>query len=215
MNYSCIIWDWNGTLADDAEASRRATNGMLIRRGMEPITMEQYYAYMDTPIRKFYEHLFDMNTISMETIGDEFYELYPKYFCALHRNVETLLKKIQEQGIPQIILTSGNREIIHNDTERFGIRHYFSQILGADDLMATGKVERAKQWIGEQQMDPDTMVMIGDTLHDFEAAQAMGTRCILFSGGHQARADLVTAGVPVVDSMEELDRILEKGLQKA
>lgn len=50
--------------------------------------------------------------------------------------------------------------------------------------------------------------MIGDSLHDFETARAMKTDCILFSGGHQAKKDLLTAGVPVVDDFEALKALI-------
>lgn len=208
MKYSCIIWDWNGTLADDAEASRLAVNELLLRHEKLPITMEQYYQYIDTPIERFYAHLFDLREISMDTIGQEFYEFYPRFFTALHSGAEDVLRALQETGVAQVILTSGNRQVIHGDTTRFGIRQYFDEILGADDLLAAGKVERGLQWIRNQAISPGKMVMIGDTLHDYDVAHAMGTDCILFSGGHQAKGDLEQAGVPVIDSLKDLYALL-------
>ena len=41
-SYQCIIWDWNGTLADDVGASLSATNDILKKRNQPPITLEQY-----------------------------------------------------------------------------------------------------------------------------------------------------------------------------
>ena len=76
------------------------------------------------------------------------------------------------------------------------------------DLLAQGKVDRAKAWIRQQHVSPARMVMIGDTLHDLEAAQAMGTGCILCATGHQSEADLRTAGVPVVTSFSQLEALL-------
>ena len=52
------------------------------------------------------------------------------------------------------------------------------------------------------------MVLIGDTLHDFETAQAMGVPCILCAIGHQSKADLLSAGVPVVDAFSQLSPLL-------
>ena len=45
--------------------------------------------------------------------------------------------------------------------------------------------------------------MIGDTLHDAEVARAMGTGCVLVARGHQSRETLLTAGVPVMDTLLE------------
>lgn len=46
-------------------------------------------------------------------------------------------------------------------------------------------------------------LMIGDTLHDAEVARAMGTGCVLVARGHQSRETLLTAGVPVMDTLLE------------
>lgn len=203
MKYKVIIWDWNGTLADDVGASFRSTNSILARRNMPSITMEQYYSYMDTPISKFYEHLFNLNEVPMSVLGEEFHEFYPQYFEGLHDGVEELLKELKQSGIKQVILTSGNTKVVDGDLRKYGIREYFEEVLGADDLLAAGKVERGIHWIKAQKIDPAEMVLLGDTLHDYDVAMAMGVNCVLGAMGHQAEKDLLTAGVPVVRSFRE------------
>ena len=208
MKYSCIIWDWNGTLADDVEASLNSVNDTLMRRNMPVINLNQYYSYIDTPIIRFYEHLFDLDEVPMSVMSEEFREGYQKYFQGLHAGAEELLKEIQNQGIPQVILTSSNRELIEGDTKRLGVRQYFDALLGAEDFQAASKVQRGIDWIKSHHHAPETMVMIGDSLHDFEVARAMGTKCILFTGGHQAEKDLRTTGVPIVHDFDELRQML-------
>ena len=206
--YKVVIWDWNGTLADDAKTSLLATNDILRRHGKQPINMEQYYEYIDTPISKFYEHLFDLNEVPMAVIGKEFYEYYPKYFPGLHAGAEALLEELRRAGMVQVILSSAHRKNIEQDAERFGILPYFDAILAADDLLAESKVERGLAWIAEQEISPADMVMIGDTLHDYETARAMGVDCILCAIGHQAERDLKTAGAPVVTAFSQLSELL-------
>ena len=142
MRYRCVIWDWNGTLADDVIASLKATNDILARHGKPPIDLAQYYAYMDTPISRFYEHLFDLNEVPMTLIGREFSEFYPRYFEGLHPGAVTLLRTLQSAGVRQVILSSSHRENVERDTAAQGIRPYFDEILAADDLgraFLTGK----------------------------------------------------------------------------
>lgn len=206
--YEVVLWDWNGTLADDAGASLLATNDILKKRGMPPITMEQYYQYIDTPISRFYAHLFDLNEVPMSVIGPEFCEFYPKYFEGLHAGAEALVKALSRAGVRQVILSSSHRDNIVRDTERLGIRGYFDELLAADDLLAEGKVERGLRWIARQPEPPRSMVLVGDTLHDFETAQAMGVDCILCAIGHQSERDLRTAGTPVVTAFSQLRTLL-------
>jgi phosphoglycolate phosphatase len=206
--YDIIIWDWNGTLADDLDAARHATNDILQKRGREPITLEQYYSYIDTPISRFYEHLFDLNEVPMTVIGQEFNEFYPKYFEGLHPGAAELLQELHQAGKCQVILSASHRQNVEKDTERFGIRAYFDEIIAAEDLLAESKVERARRWIARQNVPPERMVMVGDTLHDYETARAMGTDCVLAAIGHQSRQDLLTAGVPVAAEFSQLKALL-------
>lgn len=208
MKYSCVIWDWNGTLADDVGASLRAVNDSLQARNMAPIDLGAYHSYIDTPIIRFYERLFDLNQVPMETLSREFHAGYEKYFTGLQKGGEALLKWLQDQGVFQVLLSSSNQQIILRDTEKLGVRKYFDLILGAQDYAAGSKVQRGVDYISRQRFSPDSAVMIGDTLHDLETAKAMGTKCILFSGGHQGKSDLLTAGVPVVDDFAELKSLL-------
>ena len=39
-----IIWDWNGTLLDDVDASVNALNKMLVARNLPTITRDYYRA---------------------------------------------------------------------------------------------------------------------------------------------------------------------------
>ncbi len=204
-----IIWDWNGTLADDAYASLQAVNDMLTKRNMPPITMAQYYQYIDTPISRFYEHLFDLKEVPMSVISVEFAEGYARYFHGLHPGAKELLCRFSEAGIQQIILSSGHRDSIIADMERFGILQYFSQVLGAEDHLAAGKVQRGLRWLASQSVCPENMIFIGDTLHDYDTARVMGIPCILCAIGHQSREDLLTAGVPVVDHFSKLEALLK------
>ena len=206
--YSVILWDWNGTLADDLDASLRSTNDILAKRNVPPIGLEQYYEYIDTPISRFYEHLLDLNEVPMEVIGGEFYAFYSKYFEGLHQGAAELLEELKQAGLRQVILSSAHRKNVEQDTARFGIRDYFDDILAADDLLAAGKVERGLQWIARQPEPPASMVLIGDTLHDLDTARAMGVDCILCAIGHQSEADLRASGAKVVTAFSQLRPLL-------
>lgn len=208
MTPNTVIWDWNGTLADDGYAALLVVNDILAKRDMPPITMEQYFQYIDTPISRFYEHLFDLNVVTMDEITREFQEFYPRHFHSLHQGVPELLEALRQRNVRQVILSSGYQEALNRDLRKFHIEGYFDAVLGSSDTLAAGKVQRGLDWMAQQQISPQDMVMVGDTLHDFETAQAMGVPCILCAIGHQSKADLLTAGVPVVDQFSQLEALL-------
>ena len=54
--------------------------------------------------------------------------------------------------------------------------------------------------------ESNDVVMIGDTVHDYEVSQAMDTDCILISSGHNSRERLEETGV--LDSPDEIREVL-------
>ena len=72
-------------------------------------------------------------------------------------------------------------------------------------------MQTALSWLKQNGIDPKTAVFIGDTLHDLETARAIGCDCILTSRGHFSKKRLLTAGVPVADSLDEvLERLMKE-----
>jgi len=49
--YQHIIWDWNGTLMDDAWLCGEIMNGIRARRGRDPITLNRYRALFRFPVQ--------------------------------------------------------------------------------------------------------------------------------------------------------------------
>ena len=49
-NYKHIVWDWNGTLLDDAWLCVEVLNQMLSQRGRAAITLEFYRQHFKFPV---------------------------------------------------------------------------------------------------------------------------------------------------------------------
>lgn len=206
MKYQTVIWDWNGTLLDDLGVALHSVNKILSDRNRPPITLESYYCYLDTPIRKFYEHLFDLNVVPFEELVFEFnrnYDTFQNELVVQEAAVEKL-KFLSAHNCDQLIISAAKTDAIRHYAKRFGVEHYFSAILGADDLLAESKVERAVQYMSSRQYAPEKTIMVGDTVHDYLVAKEIGAHCALLASGHQSKSDLLKCGVPVYDTIAEL-----------
>ena len=53
-------------------------------------------------------------------------------------------------------------------------------------------------------LDPEELLLIGDTEHDFEVASGLGCSCILISKGHQSHELLKSTGAMVLDDLSQL-----------
>lgn len=219
MPLTTIIWDWNGTLADDVRVALQSVNDILARRGRVPITLNDYYSYIDTPIRRFYEHLFSpLDDALFGQILVEFNEGYRLHMddTGLMAGGRETLERFQKAGLRQMIVSSSHiGELLHFG-RLFGVEGYFDPILGAEDFQASGKVEMACRFLREQGIFPDECAVIGDTLHDRDMAKAIGCPVCLLDRGHQGRKELEDSGEPVFHELAEIgDFLLKKSSETA
>ncbi len=206
MKYEYILWDWNGTLLDDLEATLLAVNDILEEYGKQPLDLAAYYSYIDTPIYKFYEHIFDLNVVTMEMIKHKFGRFYDcrALDIKLAEGARGALEECYGAGIKQYILSAAHIDDLLRHAKRLGVFEFFAKIEAAPDYEAGSKIDRAKRLMKEEGIPVNKCVMIGDTLHDFDTAEALGVDCILYSKGHSDYETLKATGKRVCASFEDI-----------
>ena len=206
--YRYVIWDWNGTLLDDLSLCVDVINGMLRKRRMPTVTREEYLAVFGFPVRRYYQALgFDFSRESFEALSHEFIAGYEagRRGCALHPEVRTTLERIAAADQRQALLSASAQDSLRDAVRTFELDAFFDQVAGLDNIYAHSKVELGCELVSSLPCAPSEAVLVGDTLHDAEVAQAMGTGCVLVAHGHQSRARLHQHGATrVVDSLREL-----------
>jgi phosphoglycolate phosphatase len=85
-----------------------------------------------------------------------------------------------------------------------GVDHYFDRISGINDHYANGKLESAKSVLEEMGLNSDKCCLIGDTLHDYEVAKAMGCHNVLIANGHQNIKRLEESKSKVLKNINQL-----------
>ena len=200
-----ILWDWNGTLLDDLAYGMRVRNSTFPAFGLPAIdSVEEYHRQFTFPIRLYYERagVTDENFVE---VAHAWMGEYVRGFSnvQLHPDAQEVLEAFAKAGLKQVVLSATKRDMLEEQIAHFPIRHYFSSVLGLGDIYAGSKEDIGRQYLQTCGIAPRETLMIGDTLHDADVAQAIGANCVLVSRGHQSRETLLTAGVPVVDSLTE------------
>ena len=208
--YKNIVWDWNGTLLNDFTTGLRTLNDMLDRRGVSIVNEKTYKDIFGFPVIDFYHKVgFDMEKESFHNLSLDFVETYDRYITDIFLNPQVLeiLPAIQQQGMKQYILSALKEDILHQMLSDFKIEDYFEQACGSDDIYASSKTERGQRMLSLYKFSPEDTLMIGDTLHDAEVAEALGFDCLLFAGGHNSEWRLrEKAGV--IQDFGELNQLL-------
>jgi phosphoglycolate phosphatase len=74
-----------------------------------------------------------------------------------------------------------------------------------DNHYAESKIENGKKWIAELNFAPQEVLLIGDTIHDYDVSKHMGCDCLLVANGHQSYERLAGLGVEVINSLKEIN----------
>lgn len=202
LNYSHILWDFNGTLFNDVEAGLCSANVLLKRRNKAILTdIGEYRNLFCFPITEYYTRLgLDLRRENFHDLAVEWLEQYHIFSkdAGLYEGITDVLSIIQGRGITQIVLSASERNILLVQLEKLGVLCFFETVLGLDNIYANSKVDIAKRWA--EKATPSRAVLIGDTLHDYEVARAVGIDCVLLSGGHQNEKTLCACSAPVLDN---------------
>ncbi|MEI7492282.1 MAG: HAD family hydrolase [Bacteroidota bacterium] len=206
-DYKHIIWDWNGTLLDDAWLCVEVMNGMLEKRGLKRVSLDFYRSVFTFPVRDYYEKLgYDFDKEPFEEVGMEFMVLYNRrqHECKLHPEVVNVLEAFKQQGFGQSILSAREQNELLTETINLGVDKYFDRIYGLDDHYAHGKTDVGFRLISDLGLPASSLLFIGDTRHDAEVACEIGIDCILIPNGHHSEERLRACSFPLAGSLDEL-----------
>ncbi len=205
-----IIWDWNGTLFDDVDLCVENINWLLKKYNYPQITKERYKEIFTFPVIEYYRRVgFDLEKLDFTKIGKEWMDRYEqkKYQAKLADGALEIVKNFLNKEIKQSILSAYSENTLIEIVERFGLKSYFTYIVGLDNIYAESKINLGKRLLQIINSNNDEILLIGDTVHDFEVAQELGCKCILLSSGHQSRKELEKCGVEVFDELRDLKKL--------
>ncbi len=214
-NIRAIIWDWNGTLLNDVQYCLDILNNLLRDNQLKPITLNQYRDVFTFPVKDYYEKAgFDFRKKSFKELGKIFIDDYEKnkYSLKLFDEAIEVLNHFENLGIEQYLLSAYKQDNLEEILKHFGIKKFFKIIKGLDNIYAGGKKELGILLRKEIIYPMDQVILIGDSLHDYEVAEAMNVHSILISNGHQSADKLRSNGSVVIDELSKLPEIIEPAI---
>jgi len=209
--YQHIIWDWNGTLLDDAPICVQVLNQVLAKYGKPATTLAKYRAAFGFPVEDYYRQLgFDFSVESYEAVADDYISLYHRrqFDCHLHDGVPDVLDRCQREGLSQSILSAYQHDLLTEVVSHFGLSAFFVRLAGRKDHFAAGKAAEGQRLIQDLGLKPSQVLLVGDTLHDHQVAQALGIDCLLIGAGHQDPSRLQACGSPLLGSIRQVPAFL-------
>lgn len=207
--YQNVIWDFNGTIIDDVTIGLDALNVLLRKYGYDQITDLNYYkSIFGFPIKDYYARAgFDFNIISYDVLAPEWVKEYLAHEpeAPIISGVKEALNAFKHAGVKQFLVSATEIGMLTEQLNARGIFSVFNGVYGLDNIKAAGKKDIVRQVISGLE---GRTVMIGDTIHDAECADAAGVDIILVSAGHQSYERLSATGHKTVHTINEAVKII-------
>ena len=207
LNKKHILFDWNGTLIDDAWIFVDILNALLKKRDLNQIDLIEYQELFCFPLSDFYQNLgFDVTPDAFSVLKEDFVFEYNKRQFSAHLFPDTVdtLNKIKSHNVQLSILSASNQKILNSLANFYSINCFFSHVLGVDNYEAVGKESLGFELLKNLSESQSDITMVGDTDLDYRVSQKLGIDCILISRGHQSHKRLSVLDCPVVCSLADL-----------
>jgi phosphoglycolate phosphatase-like HAD superfamily hydrolase len=202
-----IVWDWNGTLLDDLDIVIESLNVGTVRFGVGPIDPEGYRDHFTRPVRGFYESLFARPISDMEwaqlnkSFHDEYYARVKR--ATLSVGARETIDRVAALGWSQSLLSMSIHDHLLEIVSSHGIADRFTSVDGIRSPTGGLKARHLEIHLASQQMDPSTVLLVGDTPDDAVAAREVGAGIVLYDGGSHHLEALRALDAPVAHSLAE------------
>lgn len=205
--YETYIFDFNGTLIDDCNLCLKILNILTKEYNLKEVSLKEYKDIFTFPVYLYYKQIgFDTSKESFKEISNKFHAYYNKMSyqeVKLFNSVEEVLKTLSKKA-KLVCLSASLKETLLKQLKFYKIDKYFTYIVGLNDTNANSKTKVAIDFINENNIDRNTTLLIGDSIHDAEVAKEINVDCILVSTGHTSKERLLKTNNKVIDDLKNL-----------
>jgi phosphoglycolate phosphatase-like HAD superfamily hydrolase len=200
-----LVWDWNGTLLDDLSLVVSSTNTAFEAVGGRIVDADEHRSRFRRPVAEFYAEI-----LGRAVDEEEFGELDRIFHDAYRLGLTSMT--LAADAMTAIKTWPGSQSLLsmwfHNElvpaVETYGLAGVFTRVDGlrteVGGHLKAGHLATHLDGLG---VTGDEVVLIGDSLDDAAAADAVGGKVVLYTGGFTHPDRLRASGRPVADTLLE------------
>ncbi|MBK1881083.1 HAD-IA family hydrolase [Luteolibacter pohnpeiensis] len=199
MNYQTLIFDFDGTIADTLEESRKIFNEIAPDYGIRQVDREEIDNLRHLSLKELLAHL--------EIPKRKVPVFIARGTGMMRRNIESLplipgIGEVLRELRPQVkgfgILTSNSTPNVELFLESHGLRDLFDFISSTSKL--TGKARHLRAIRKTFSLRPEEMLYVGDEIRDIKAARKARISIAAVAWGFNSREALAAEGPELVFS---------------
>jgi phosphoglycolate phosphatase len=210
--FTCITFDWDGTLFDSTavitrgiQASVRAVGGLVPSDAQAAYVIGLGWAQALPLVAP------DVPAAQYAALGEAYRAYWAQHVDDINFFPGTLamLQDLKQRGYKLAVATgksrSGLNEVLQRECEGVKLRYVFDATRTADETAGKPDPRMLHELMDELDVRPEQMLMIGDTTHDLLLARHAGVASVGVSfGAHAHAAFSQYSPLTVAHSMQEL-----------
>ena len=165
-----IIFDWSGTVVDDLPPVIEATNAVLNYAGRPSMDREEFRRKFRLPYTEFYAE--QTPHVPLPELEIEFRRAFAASTApvTILPTSRSFLEQAQAEDRRMFVLSSAPKDAVEQQARDLGIHHFFE----AFHAGIVDKKHYIPNLLKTHQLDPATLLYVGDMVHDIETARHAG-----------------------------------------
>ncbi|WP_050400013.1 HAD family hydrolase [Bradyrhizobium embrapense] len=197
-----LVFDWNGTLLDDASALLQTTNAILERFGRPAIDLYTIRDHCDVPLSILFRSI-GMSEAEVAAVDRDgsaiFHDTYEPLAdkADLRVGARAVLEWVRQEAASSIIVSNHIVAPLVAQLQRLGIDRCFNDVLAfesrATQYKTMSKGERLRRYMEQNDLKPESTFIIGDMPVETDIARSLGLISVAITGGFVSEARLRAA----------------------
>jgi phosphoglycolate phosphatase len=217
--FDTVIYDLDGTLIDSARDMQEAVSRVLADHGLPPISADDARIFMGqgskvTMGRAFAKNGRKLDDNALSAVTKEFVRYYaadPVKYTRAYEGVDEVVARFHRLGLKQGVCTNKFEGPSRTILSALNLMPPIADVAGADTFSVRkpdpGHILQLVDRIGG---DRKRSVMVGDSIHDIEAAKHAGIPSVVVSWGYTATPAEELGADAVIRSFDMLPGALEQ-----
>ncbi|HEX9999674.1 MAG TPA: HAD hydrolase-like protein [Actinoplanes sp.] len=203
MTRTHLVWDWNGTLLDDLSLVVSSTNSAFTAIGGRLVDADEHRSRFRRPVAEFYAEILE-RAVDEEEFGrlDRiFHDAYRMGLTSMTLAADATAAITSWPGTQSLLSMWFHDELVPA-VETYGLAGVFTRVDGLrTEVGGHLKAGHLAEHLNGLGLSGEQVVLIGDSLDDAAAADSVGGKAVLYTGGFTDPVRLRASGWPVADTL--------------
>lgn len=191
--YKCILFDFDGTIADSKEVFIEAYNKMAEKHNLQRIELEQLDELRKIPVAERLKIL-NLPLYKVPILAPELYKFYKELSAKINifNGVKELLEQLKERGFKLAIISSNSEHNIRDILKKNHI-DFIDSIFCSTHIF--GKAKMIKKFLKTHRLNNSEVIYVGDELRDINSCKQAKIKVIWVEWGYDV-AKIALQGEP-------------------